>query len=315
MGQFRRHHGAVAAWGNSSAARERSRRAASFRLGESEGALAMDINEFLPPRVAVVEMHGVIGPRVRPYDFTQLLRQIAGNARYRAVVLDIDSPGGSAHASEDIYLAARKLAAKKPLVAAVRGVGASGSYMIACAAERIFAIPTAVIGSIGVISARPMVEELLEKVGVEMIVAKSGRYKDAGSFFRPPTAEERAREQDLIEAVHERFKEIVAEGRPGLDAEQVQALATGEIHLGLKAKALGLIDEIGDLDDAVDWVADRAGIEAKTVRLQPKRSLVQMALSRGASALADRIALAAVEAMLATAAERVYARRLGAAGR
>lgn len=267
----------------------------------------MNINEFLPPRVAIIEMHGVIGPRVRPHEFTRLLQQVGRNPRYRAVVLDIDSPGGSAFASEDIYLAAKKLARKKPLVAAVRGIGASGSYMVAVAAERIFALPTAVIGSIGVISARPMVEDLLDKIGVEMVISKAGKHKDAGSLFRKPTADELKREQELLDAVHARFREIVAEGRPELSEAQIAELATGEIHLGSKALELGLVDELGDLDDAVRHSARAAGIDPETMVLKPRRSLAQVLLARGATALVDAMGQSTVEAI----AERAYTRALG----
>ncbi len=267
----------------------------------------MNVNEFLPPRVAIVEMHGLIGTRIRPHEFTRMLQQVGGNPRFKAVVLDIDSPGGSAFASEDIYLAARKLAKKKPLVAAVRGVGASGSYMVAVAAQRIFALPTAMIGSIGVISARPMVEQLLEKVGVEMIVAKAGASKDAGSLFRKPTPEEIEREQSLLDDVHARFQEIVAEGRAGLTPERVKELATGDIHLGSKALELGLVDELGDLDDAIQHAAGLAGIGPETIVLRPRRSLAQTLMARGANALIEAMGQATVDAL----EERLYARALG----
>ena len=255
----------------------------------------MDINAYLPPRVAIVELSGVIGVKLQAREFTQLLRQVRDNPRYKAVVLDIDSPGGSAFASEDIYLATRALAKRKPVAAAVRGVGASGSYMVACAAERIFALPTAFVGSIGVISARPMVEELLGKVGVEMLVAKTGDYKDMGSMFRAPTSEEQAREQKLLDDIYARFVEIVDEGRPGLSREEIGAIATGEVFLGRQAQEVGLVDELGGLDDAVDWVAARAEIPAKTVVLRPRRGLAQMLMNRAASSMLDGIAVAAAE--------------------
>ena len=255
----------------------------------------MDINLYLPPRVAVIELSGVIGVKLHARDFTHLLRQVRENPRYKAAVLDIDSPGGSAFASEDIYLAARALAKRKPVVAAVRGVGASGSYMVACAGEKIFALPSAFVGSIGVISARPMVEELLGKLGVQMLIAKTGQYKDMGSIFRAPTEEEQAREQQLLDDIYARFLEIVAEGRPKLSREQIETLASGEVFLGRKAQELGLVDELGGLDDAVDWVAARAEIPAKTVVLRPRRGLAQLLLNRAASSMLDGIAVAAAE--------------------
>ena len=199
----------------------------------------MDLNTYLPPRVAVIELSGVIGVKLHAREFTQLLREVRENPRYKAVVLDIDSPGGSPYASEDIYLAARALAKRKPLVAAVRGVGASGSYMVACAGERIFALPSSVVGSIGVISLRPMVEDLLAKVGVEMRVAKTGDYKDMGSIFRAATEEEQAREQQFLNEIYVRFVEIVQEGRPKLSADQISAIATGEVFLGTQGARHG----------------------------------------------------------------------------
>lgn len=255
----------------------------------------MDLNAYLPPRVAVIELTGVIGVKLHAREFTHLLRQVRENPRYKAVVLDIDSPGGSPYASEDIYLAARTLGKRKPVVAAVRGIGASGSYMVACAGERIFALPSSVVGSIGVISLRPSVEQLLGRIGVEMNVAKTGDYKDMGSIFRPATPEEQAREQQFLDDIFARFLEIVDEGRPGLDAAQIKALATGEIFLGNKAQEVGLVDELGGLDDAVEWVAARAEIEPKTAVLRPRRGLAQLLLNRASTALVDSVALAAAE--------------------
>ena len=266
----------------------------------------MDLNEYLPPRVAVVELSGVIGLRLNAREYTKLLASVGENARVKAVVLDIDSPGGVAHASEDIYLAVQRLAASRPVAAAIRGVGASGAYMVACGAERIFAIPSAMVGSIGVISARPMVEELLGKVGVEMVVSKSVQFKDMGSLFRAQTEEERAKEQSLIDAIHGRFTEIVREGRPGLSEAQVSELATGEVYLGSEAQAKGLVDELGTLDAAVGWAARRAGIEAKSMVVRPRRGLMQMMLQRGTSSLVNEIT-ASVE-------ERLYTRSLGIPG-
>ncbi len=263
----------------------------------------MDINELLPPRVAVVELSGVIGLRLHSREFNKLLTGVRENRRIKAVVLDIDSPGGIAHSSEDIYLAAQQLGQAKPLVASIRGVGASGAYMVACAAERIFAIPSAIVGSIGVISARPMVAQLLDKVGVEMVVSKSGRFKDMGSLFREPTEEERAKEQKLIDAIHGRFLEIVSAGRAEVPPERVREMATGEVYTGTQALEVGLIDEVGNLDNAVRWAARRAGIPAKTIIVRPRRGLAQMLLQRGAESLVDDISAAMLE--------RLYAGALG----
>ena len=148
----------------------------------------IDLQEMLfPPSVAVVEISGQIGSRLNPREVSRMLDGLRGNARFPAVVLDIDSPGGGAAASESIYLAAQRLAARKPVAAAIRGVGASGGYMVACAANPIFALPTSIVGSIGVIMVLPMVAEALERLGVKMRTHTSGEYKDIGSLFRDTT--------------------------------------------------------------------------------------------------------------------------------
>ena len=151
----------------------------------------MDIEQYLfPPRIAVVEVAGQIGARLNPREMARTFSSIAENPRYPAVVLDIDSPGGGAAASEALYLAAKRLSDKKPVAAAIRGVGASGGYMIACAANPIFALPTSVVGSIGVIWTAPMISEALDRVGVKMRTRAAGEYKDMGSLFRENTPEE-----------------------------------------------------------------------------------------------------------------------------
>jgi protease-4 len=144
-------------------------------------------------QIAVVEIDGAIGPRVKANEYAKLLRSIEDNNRIKAVVLDIDSPGGSASGSNYLYLSVQSLARKKPVIAFIRGLGASGAYMLSCPASRIITIPSAIIGSIGVISMRPMVYEALDKIGVSMHVTKSDRLKDMGSMFREATPEEEAR--------------------------------------------------------------------------------------------------------------------------
>src|SRR5688572_14668566 len=141
-------------------------------------------------QIAVVEIDGAIGARVKANDYAKLFRGLEENNRIKAVVLDIDSPGGSASGSNYLYLAVKSLAQKKPVVAFIRGVGASGAYMLSCPASRIITIPSSIIGSIGVISMRPLVYEALDKVGVKVHVTKSDRLKDMGSMFRESTPEE-----------------------------------------------------------------------------------------------------------------------------
>ena len=271
----------------------------------------MDLEQyFFPQRVAVVEVAGQIGARLNPRELSRTFNSIAQNPRYPAVVLDIDSPGGGAAASEALYLAAKRLSDKKPVAAAIRGVGASGGYMIACAANPIFALPTSVVGSIGVIWTAPMISEALDRVGVKMRTRAAGEYKDMGSLFRETTPEEDEKLDALIQSVYERFVDIVAEGRPELSREQDADLASGEIHTGAEAHELGLVDQLGDLSDAVEWAANAAGIEKRTTLVRPKRGLLQMLMTQGADSMANALVDAFVDRLEVSRIERALEARL-----
>ncbi|MSQ05847.1 MAG: S49 family peptidase [Dehalococcoidia bacterium] len=176
--------------------------------------------------VAVVEVYGVIGSRVRTPVYSRLFDTVARSDRYRALLLDIDSPGGSASGSELLYYRLLKVAERKPVVAYVRGIGASGGYYLCCAAAKVVALPTALVGSIGVISVRPILEQLLGKVGVEVAVFKGGRLKDMGGFWRGPSAEESEKYQGLITEIYDSFVSVLAKGR-SLEEAQARELATG----------------------------------------------------------------------------------------
>ncbi len=271
----------------------------------------MDFEQYLfPQRIAVVEVAGQIGARLNPRELARTLNSIAENPRYPAVVLDVDSPGGGAAASEALYLATKRLSDRKPVAAAIRGVGASGGYMIACAANPIFALPTSVVGSIGVIWTAPMISEALDRVGVKMRTRAAGEYKDMGSLFRETTPEEDEKLDALIQSVYERFVDIVAEGRPDLSREQVADLASGEIHTGAEAHELGLVDQLGDLNDAVEWAADAAGIEKRTTLVRPKRGLLQMLMTQGADSMAQALVDAFVDRLEVSRVERLLEARL-----
>ncbi len=239
--------------------------------------------------VAVVEMEGTIGPRIRAGEFAKLFRSLEESARVRAVVLDIDSPGGSAPASGYLYLSASALAKKKPLVAFIRGTGASGAYLVSCAAARIIAIPSAIVGSIGVVSIRPLLYEAMDRLSLKMSVVKSDRFKDMGSMFRPPTAEEAAKEQALVDELFEQMVDAVADGRH-MEREAVKAIATGEIFTGRKGLELGLVDELGDLERAIDVACELGRSPRKPVWVRPRRGLRDMVASFAMGAFMDEIA-------------------------
>lgn len=229
--------------------------------------------------VAVVEIHGVIGPRVRVPVYERLFDAVARSRRYRAMLLDIDSPGGSASGSELLYHSIKKVAERKPVVAYVRGVGASGGYYLCCAASKVIALPTALVGSIGVIYLRPILEQLLVKVGVEFSVFKGGRFKDMGGFWRGPTPEEGEKFQGLINEIYDNFVSVVAQGR-SLEEAQVRVLATGEVVTARRGKELGLVDEMGDFDQALEAAARLAGARPRPLWVRPRRPLGQRLLGR-----------------------------------
>ncbi len=238
------------------------------------------------PRIAVVEIAGAIGAAVRPLEYGRLFRSLEENSRIRAVILDIDSSGGSATASDYLYLAIAALAAKKPVVAFIRGAGASGAYLLSCAATRIVAIPGAIVGSIGVVAVRPLIQDVMRRVGVKVQVTKSGRLKDMGSVFRDPTQEERRKEQELINEFFDYFIDAVARGRK-LEPETVRKIATGEVFTARKSKEMGLVDELGDIERAIDLAAELGKTARRVTWVRPRRGLRDLFTSSLAGAFAD----------------------------
>ena len=229
--------------------------------------------------VAVVEIHGVIGNQVRIPAYSRIFEAVARNRRFRAMLLDIDSPGGSATGSEVLYRGIQRVAEEKPVYAYVSGMGASGGYYLACAANRVFALPTALVGSIGVIYLRPVLEQLLSKVGVEFSVYKSGEFKDMTGFWRSPTDQESAKFQELINEIYDNFVAVVAGGR-SLEETKVRDFATGEVMTAQRGIDLGLLDQIGDFKDALNAVAEAGNCRPIPRWLRPGRSLSQRLLGR-----------------------------------
>ena len=240
-------------------------------------------------RIAVIRLHGTIGGSEKTLELIELARRLRESNRVPAVVLDIDSPGGSATASDELLIAFRRLAAVKPLVAAIRGVGASGSYLAAMAAHRLLANPHAVVGSIGVIAASPRVPRLLDRLGVSVSEQRAGRLKGMGVPWREDTEEERAKEQAIVDQFYDAFVNAIAQGRR-LTPERARELATGEIWLGEQALELGLIDEIGDLERAVEVAAAMAGVPAKAAPVRIRQPLMARLIGRFSSSLASSVA-------------------------
>ncbi|MCS6802724.1 MAG: signal peptide peptidase SppA [Chloroflexota bacterium] len=240
-----------------------------FLLGVAVGGT---VAPFSAPAVAVIEVTGPItsgegdpfaGGMAGSAKIVRWIEQAADDPRVRAIVLRIDSPGGDVTAADEIYNAVVKAKAKeKKVVASFGSMAASGGYYIAAPADRIVANPTSITGSIGVISVIPDVSGLLAKLGVESYIFKSGPHKDSSSGLRPLTESDRRIWQSIIDDVYERFIEVVAKGR-GMDTATVRALADGRILTGRQALQVKLVDELGDLPEAIRTASELAGISGE----------------------------------------------------
>ncbi len=225
----------------------------------------------------------MIGGGARLSSIVDLLHDVADDDGIRAVLLDIDSPGGSASASDAVRAAVSRVVERKPVLAFVRNLGASGAYLVCCAASTIMAAPTALVGSIGVISVRPQLTELMDRTGIKLSVNKAGRLKDLGAFWREQTDEEQAVEQRLIDEYYDHFVDTIVAAR-GLTRERVLEFATGEVFTGQRSAEIGLVDELGDWDDALRHASEIGGLlELRTVYRHPHRSLVERVLGRAGS--------------------------------
>jgi len=237
------------------------------------GAMGVTADLSTGPQVGVITISGAIsagddagawpfgGPRGARATMSQL-RQAADDGAVKAVVLRINSPGGSAAASQAIYKEIQRLAECKPVVVSMADVAASGGYYVACPADVIFANPATITGSIGVIFETLNFYEFMEKYGLGSETIKSGKYKDTGSPFRPMRPDERALLKETLMGVYDQFVRDVAQAR-GMDEANVKKLADGRIYTGEQALAAGLIDELGNFYDAVDEAAKQGGIEGR----------------------------------------------------
>ena len=221
-------------------------------------------------RVAVVELEGAI------VDVEELVRELRAhrdNPQVKAVVIRINSPGGVVGPTQELHAALMRLReAGKPVVASLGAIAASGGYYVAVAADRIYANPGTLTGSIGVIMRLANLDGLMKKVGVDYVVVKAGRLKDIGNIARSMTPEERQVLQALLEDVHGQFITAVAIGRK-LDRAQVLGFADGRIVSGAQAKALNMVDVLGGFEDALDGAATLAGLPTPPKVIGPSRRL------------------------------------------
>jgi len=223
-------------------------------------------------KIAVVPLNGPIqsgeagllfgGSVITPQLVRSQLERARQDDAVKAIVLQVESPGGGVAACQEIVNEIEQV--EKPIVVSMGSVAASGGYFISAKADKIVALPATLTGSIGVISQVPNLSGLYEKLGIEMEVFKSGKYKDMYAGVRELTPEERELMQEMSDQLYDQFVQLVAESRD-LSEDEIRALATGQLYTGEQAKELGLVDELGGLNTAIDLAASLAGIEQPAV--------------------------------------------------
>jgi protease-4 len=228
----------------------------------------------LGEKVALVRVVGVI---LDSTDVIEELKEYSKDSSIKAIVLRIDSPGGGVAPSQEIYEEILKIKEKKKVVASMGSVAASGGYYIAAPADKIVANAGTLTGSIGVIMEIPNVSGLMEKIGVKTQVVKSGKHKDLASAFKTMTPEEKKILQTVLDDVHTQFIEAVAKAR-GMEFRDIKQLADGRIFTGRMAKEIGLVDELGNLQDAIMLAGKLTGIkgEPEVVTKEDKFSIFSM---------------------------------------
>jgi protease IV len=228
---------------------------------------------FAPPKIAIIGVEGTLinartGGLLQPEEnklslFSQELERAAKDSSVKAVVLRLNSPGGTVTCSDTMYEMVRKFRAEthKPVISSTQEVCASGAYYIACGSDMIIASPTSVVGSIGVILQTVDVSGTMFKLGVKSEALTSGPLKDMGSPFKPLDPQARAVMQALVDEYYARFVNVVKAGRPMLtDPARIQTATDGRVFSGTQALAMGLVDRLGSLQDAIDQAREKANV-------------------------------------------------------
>jgi len=253
-----------------------------FVIAASLGASDLSVG----PAVAIVRVEGVIlsgDPPVDPFStpagaysggVVDHLKQAEEDPDVKAIVLRVDSPGGSVVGSDEIYQ--QLLVMTKPVVVSMGELAASGGYYVSAPADEIFANPGTLTGSIGVISQFVQIADLLDEYGVEVTTIKSGEFKDFGSLYRSMSEKEKAAWQAIIDETYAEFVRIVADGRE-LPVDEVRELADGRIYSGRQALELELVDQLGNLSTAIQRAAELGGIEGepRVIEYEPPFNLFQ----------------------------------------
>jgi len=224
-------------------------------------------------KVAIIEVHGVISSSS---DVIRQLKRYSQDRSVPSIVLHINSPGGLVAPAQEIYEEINKVRQKgKKVVASFSSVAASGGYYVACAADTIVSNPGTLTGSIGVIFEFPVMEKLFRKIGLEFEVVKSGELKDVGTYTRRMTDKERKLLQELINDTYEQFVDVLVEQR-GIPREEVLRFADGRVFTGRKAQELGLVDVLGNLEDAIEIAGEMGGIEGRPSTIRERKRKITL---------------------------------------
>jgi protease-4 len=256
-------------------------------------------------KIVVIPLSGSIttgdasssGSAITPGLVRDYLARAESDRAVKAIVFRIESSGGQIEPCQEILLEIQRARETKKIVVSMGGMAASGGYYISTQADKIVALPTTQTGAIGVISSAVNVKGLLDKLGIQIEIFKGGKYKDMYWGFRELTPEEAEIMQDMVDEYYEQFIDVVVEGR-GLSEEAVRELATGQLYSGAKAKELGLTDELGDLDTAIDLALQLAGIETATVEYYKPPRLTIWSLLGLVDAIKARISGLSAEDMV-----------------
>lgn len=223
-------------------------------------------------KVGVVEISGII---TDAKDTIHNIKKYREDDSIKAIVLRIDSPGGVVGPAQEIFREVRKTIGEKKIIASMGSVAASGGYYVAAGTDGIMANPGTITGSIGVIIGYTNFEEILQKIGLYPVVVKSGEYKDMGSPVRKMTEKEKKLLQDFVDSTHRQFVTAVAEGRK-MDPAKVRSVADGRIITGEEAKSLGLVDRLGNIEDAIEWAGRMGGIKGKISAVYSRKADISL---------------------------------------
>ncbi|HIJ19742.1 MAG TPA: signal peptide peptidase SppA [Deltaproteobacteria bacterium] len=241
-------------------------------------------NLFLTEKIGVLTVDGTITSSQK---ITAQLVKFAEDRSIKAILVRVNSPGGSVGPSQEIYREIQKTVLHKKVVVSMGAVAASGGYYISAAADKIVANPGTITGSIGVLMEFVRLEELMDKIGIDLEIMKTGEFKAMGSPDRKLTESEKEIINELIYDLQRQFVEAIAAGR-GLPLEKVRQIADGRIFSGAKAKELGLVDMLGNFQDAVQLTKELAGIRGDVVLVRPEKgslALLERLMDSGANSL------------------------------